>query len=141
MARKTVVFTATDGRDEGKQFFLTELSATEIEDWAAEAFFLLINSGVELPEDVEQMGIAGLMKCGLETLGKVPYKDAKPLLNKMFECVQIMPDKKNPDVLRFLIESDIEEVQTRLKLRKTIWDLHTGFLSAGAPSKQAPATE
>ena len=33
-----------------------------------------------------------------------------------------------------LIEQDIEEVATRLKLRGEIWKLHTGFLKAVAPS-------
>jgi hypothetical protein len=52
----------------------------------------------------------------------------------MWECVQIMPDPSKPHVVRALIEQDIEEVATRLKIRGEIWKLHTGFLKAVAPS-------
>lgn len=132
MARNTMTFTATDGRDAGKKFFITEMSAAEIEDWAAEAFFLLIGAGVEIPEDSEKMGMAALLSLGFDSLGKVPYAQMKPLFNRMLNGVQAMPDPNNPNVLRALVESDTEEVSTRLKLRKAVWDLNTGFFTAGA---------
>ena len=45
-----------------------------------------------------------------------------------------MPDPSKPHVVRNLIEEDIEEITTRLKLRGEVWKLHTGFLKAVAPS-------
>jgi len=55
---------------------------------------------------------------------KIPFEAAKPLLDEMMGCVQIVP---SPNVKRPLIEDDIEEVKTRLMLRKAIWDLHMDF--------------
>lgn len=135
MARKKLNFTATEGRDKGKNFTITEMSAMDIEDWAGEAFFLLIGAGVEIPDDVAQMGLAGLMTMGLEVLGRVPYKAAKPLLDRMLDCVVYHPDPANPNVTVSLTQPgvEIEEVKTLFTLRKLVWGLHTDFLSAAAP--------
>ena len=130
MARKKIEFTATHGRDKDKKFLLTEMSAADTEDWAAQAFFLLMGAGIEIPDDDAQAGIAGLIKMGISALGKVPYEQARPLLERMMECVQVRPDPRHPDVLRALMDDDIEEVKTRFQLRKAIWDLHTGFSQA-----------
>ena len=64
------------------------------------------------------------MAIGYMNLLKIPFESAKPLLDEMMTCVQIMPSS---NVKRKLIEEDIEEVSTRLKLRKEIWDLHISF--------------
>jgi len=42
-------------------------------------------------------------------------------------------------VTRPLIETDIEEVATRLLLRRAVWDLHTDFFIAAAPLISASA--
>src|SRR3546814_21113858 len=49
-------------------------------------------------------------------------------------CVQIMPDPSKTHIVRNLIEEDIEEITTRVKIRAEVWKLHTGFLKAVAPS-------
>ena len=132
--RKTLTYTVTDqGRDSGKVFMLTEMSATEAEDWALQAFFAIMNAGVEIPDDVASMGFAGIAAIGLKALGKVPYYMAEPLLNKIMDCVKIIPDPSQPNVIRALIDSDIEEAATRLKLKKAVFDLHTSFFTRAAP--------
>jgi hypothetical protein len=129
--RKTLDWTVEDAnRDEGKVFRVTELPASEAEDWAIQAFFALLNAGVEVPDDVVNMGFAGIASIGLSALGKVPYEQAKPLFAKMMTCVQIVPDASKPTVVRGLIESDIEEIQTRMKLRKMVFGLHWDFSQA-----------
>ncbi len=45
----------------------------------------------------------------------------------MFTCIKIIPSPDKPDVTRALLESDIEEVMTRVLLRREVWELHTGF--------------
>ena len=128
--RKTLKVTLTD-RGTEKRFLITEMSATETEEWAIEMFFVLANGGVEVPDGLTEMGFAGIAQIGLQALGKVPYEKAKPLLAKMMTCVQFLPNLENDRVVRPLIESDIEDVQTRLKLRKEDFSLHTDFLQAG----------
>ena len=138
--RKTVTFTVSDeGRDHDKVFLLTEMSAAEAEDWALQAFFALMNAGIDIPEDVSEMGFAGIAAIGLKALGKVPYFMAEPLLNKIMECIKIVPDAKQPNVIRALIESDIEEPVTRIKLKKAVFELHTGSFMPAAPSTSAKA--
>lgn len=127
--RKTLKVTLTD-RGVEKRFLITEMSATDTEDWAIEMFFVLANAGVDIPDGLTEMGFAGVAQIGLQALGKVPYEKAKPLLAKMMTCVQFMPNLEDERIIRPLIESDIEDVQTRLKLRKEVFSLHTDFLQA-----------
>ena len=61
MARNTKSLTiSAEGRDKGKTFLLTEMSAVRAEKWAARAVLALLKSGVELPEDAAQAGLAGI---------------------------------------------------------------------------------
>jgi len=132
-----------DGRDRGKIFVITEMSASQAEAWAMRAILALIANGVDLPENFESMGIAGLAELGIKALSKLKWTDAEPLLAEMWQCVRIMPDGAKPHVIRNLIEEDIEEIATRIKLRAEIWKLHVGFLKAGALSisQEAPVAQ
>ena len=133
MAKKTVTVIINDGGDD-KTFILTRLSARETEDWALQAFFAMANAGVEVPDDVRSLGFAGIATIGLQALGKIAYEKAKPLLDKMLECIAIVPDSKKPNVFRALIDSDVEDVTTYLLLRKEVFALHTDFLQTVEPS-------
>lgn len=135
MARATINYTVTDeGRDFGKVFVLTEMPASRAEAWAMRAILALMAGGVELPEGFERMGMAGMAEVGIRALSGLKWEVAEPLLAEMWSCVQIMPDSSKPHVIRNLIEEDIEEIMTRVKLRAEVWKLHTGFLKAVAPS-------
>jgi hypothetical protein len=132
MARKTETVTITfDGRDKGKVFVLTELPASEGEDWAMRAIFALMNAGVDIPEGLAQAGLSGLAALGFDALKRLPYEAAKPLFDGMLKCIHVQP---SPGVVRPLIEDDIEEVATRLYLRKRILALHMDFFTAAAQS-------
>lgn len=135
MARATANYTVTDeGRDQGKVFVLTEMPASKAESWAMRALLALMSGGVEVPDGVENMSMATMAEVGIRALSGLTWDVAEPLLAEMFECVQMMPDPSKPHIIRALIEQDIEEVATRLKLRAEVWKLHTGFLKAVAPS-------
>jgi hypothetical protein len=98
----------TPGRDQGKTFVLTEMPASKAEAWGARLMLALSRAGVEVPPGFFEMGMAGV---------------AKPLLDEMMACVRI---KVNAGV-RDLIEEDIEEVKTRLRLRDEVINLHLNF--------------
>jgi len=135
MARKTAtVIIDGKGRDKGKVFLLTEMSADATEQWAIQAFLALLNTGVELPDGMgmDNMSMEVIARLGLKALGGLPFDAAKPLLDQMWECVQIIPDPKKPNVMRHLIPEDIEEASTKFQLRKEIFSLHTDFFTAGA---------
>jgi hypothetical protein len=134
MARSSVNYTVSDeGRDHGKVFVLSELSAARAESWAMRALLALMASGVQVPEGFERMGMAAMAEIGIRTLSGLKWEVAEPLLAEMWECVQIIPDPSKPYVIRRLIDEDTEEITTRVKLRAEVWKLHTGFLKAVAP--------
>jgi len=128
MARKTSVVTITEeGRDQGKIFQLTEMSATQTEKFATRLFLAMAKSGLEIPDGLAQSGIAGLASLGLKALAGINFIEAEPLLDEMMICIKIIPDASRPEVVRALVESDIEEITTRLLLRKELFYLHVNF--------------
>jgi hypothetical protein len=125
MARKTVTITIdAQGRDKGKVFVLTELPAMQAEEWAGRALFAMMNAGVEIPDNIAQAGLSGVAALGISALTKISFEAAKPLLDEMLGCIQLQP---SPKVTRALIEDDIEEVATLIRLRKEIMSLHMDF--------------
>jgi hypothetical protein len=133
MARKVTQYTVTEeGRDKGKVFMLTEMAASKAEAWAARALLALLAGNVQLPAGIERLGFAGLAQVGIRALGGLRWEAAAPLLAEMMDCVQCMPDPSNPNVMRALIETDIEEIMTRINIRQALWELHTDFLKTAA---------
>lgn len=137
MARKTATITIdAHGRDNGKVFVITEMSAMAAEEWAGRALFAMMNASVDIPDNIANAGLAAVAALGIASLTKISFDAAKPLLDEMFECVKIQP---SPNVVRALIDDDIEEVATRVLLRKEIFKLHTDFFSTAAPLTQVSA--
>lgn len=135
MARRTQSYTVTDeGRDLGKVFVITEMPASQAERWAMRALMALAQSGLDLPDDVQAMGMAGVAALGFQALAGIDFEKAEPLLQEMFECVKVVPDPSRTEVVRSLIETDVEEVVTRLKLRKEIFSLHVDFFTNASRS-------
>lgn len=140
MARNTVTYTVTDAnRDNGKTFLITEMSAAQAEAWAMRAILALMDGKIDLPEGVELEGMAGIAKIGIKALAGLRWEVAEPLMKEMFDCIQIIPDPSRPQIVRPLIEQDIEEIMTRVKLRGEVWALHTGFSVTAALSKSPQA--
>jgi hypothetical protein len=133
--RKVAQYTVTDeGRDKGKVFSVTEMSASRAEAWATRVLLALMGSNADLPENFDELGMSGLAELGLKSIGGLKWEVAEPLLAEMMECVQIIPNPAKPNVIRPLIEDDIEEVLTRFKLRIEVWKLHMDFLQGGVAS-------
>ena len=83
----------------------------------------------------------GLVVQGLASLAKIDPEEVKPLLDEMWECIRIVTDpKNNPTFVRVLMEEDIEEVMTRIRLRAEVFTLHTGFSIPGASSNSTTET-
>jgi hypothetical protein len=144
MARRTATVTVSaGGRDQNKQFVLTEMSAADAEDWALRAFLALARSGVQIPDDVEAAGFAGIATMGLKALGGATHADVKPLMDEMFSlCIRRLPNPAEPHVVRGLVDDDTEEVATRLWLRSEVFKLHVDFSKvAGLLSSRKPATD
>lgn len=137
MARRIATFTASTGRDAGKVFRITEMPADQAERWAVKAFLAAAKGGVALPEAAAESGFAGIAQMGFSMLANMPPELAFELLDEMMACVQYQPNPAKPEVVRGLIADDIEEVMTRLQLRKAVFDLHVDFSQAAATSTSA----
>ena len=137
MARRIASFTASVGRDAGKVFRITEMPANQAERWAVKAFLAAAKGGITLPEKAADSGFAGIAQMGFSMLANMPPDLAFELLDEMMACVQYQPNPAKPEVVRGLIADDIEEVMTRLQLRKAVFDLHVDFSQAAAQSTSA----
>lgn len=149
MARRQAIIRGTSGRDAGKAYLITEMPASQAERWAARAIMAIASANPELPAAFEGAGLAGvaslvvsadkdpgamgmLVNLVFTAFGAVKFDVAEQLMADMFSCVQMIPDPARTDVVRYMVEDDIEEVATRLKLRAELLKLHLGFSSAAA---------
>lgn len=128
MARKTKVFTVNDekSRDHGKSFLITEMSAENAEWWAFQVLQALLGSDGDIDFNAP---LAQMARQGLGALGKLPPDKARPLLEQMMDCVRVKLPNSNDS--RDMLAGDIEEVKTRVLLRKEVLELHIDFFVNG----------
>lgn len=128
MARKTKTITIDqENRDKGKVFVITEMPSAQGEAWAMRVFLALAGAGIDIPEDIASSGLAGVASMGIKALGALRWEVAEPLLAEMMDCVKILsPDGK---IERKPLQDEIEEISTRLMLRKEVLGLHLDFFS------------
>ena len=124
-----------ENRDIGKVFLLTEMAASKAERWAMRALIALMKSGMKISDDEKKMGLSTMAEKGFETLQGVMLdpKDVEPLMDELMSCVQFYDE--HTKISRGLFEEDIEEVMTRVELKKEVFYLHTGFLRAAGIQK------
>lgn len=145
MSRKTkeVPITLDGSRDKGKKFVITEMSAHDGEMWALKALRLAQRSGVDIPGGV-QAGMAGIAAVGIMTClgGSTNFDELKPLFDEMMASVEIVTDAKGST--RRLVDDglnqDIEEIGTRIAIRKEWLNLHLDFSIADALSTSISTT-
>jgi len=124
--RRTEIVEIAEGRDSGKKFMITEMSAEAAEWWAFRALQAIAGADAELNL---QAPLSDMAAQGIKALAKVHPDQAKPLLDEMMGCVQILvPATQKP---RPLLDGDIEDVKTRFMLRKAVVELHLGFSTGG----------
>jgi hypothetical protein len=125
----------TIGRDKGKVFRITEMPAAKAEKWATRALLCLNKSGVQIPPNINGLGMVGVAILGLNIwlAGSIKFEDLEPLMDEMFVCVHVVPDPTaNMLHSRPVKDEDIEEWTTRAWLRSEVIELHTGFSPAEA---------
>jgi hypothetical protein len=133
--RKTVTYTVeSEGRDKGKKFMLTEMSATKAEDWAIRAMLAMGKANIDIPDGAFELGMAALAEIGFKKLFAIDAALAKPLLAELMECVEFVPNPQKPEVkIAYpMFETQVEEVRTLLILKWEVLKLHLDFsLAAG----------
>lgn len=128
MALKTKKIVIEKGRDSGKEFLITEMSAAKIDNWAMRVLLALAGSNIDV--GVASDGMLGMAKVALSALGKIPPETAIPLLDELLECVQIVPKGGSPRELNLDL-NDIEDFTNLFFLRKEVFQMHTDFLQQG----------
>ena len=127
---KTVTMGPDAGRDAGRTYLVTEMPADPGEEWAYRAITAIARK-FELPDDYKELSWATLAGLGFASLSQISWGDAKPLLDEMMDCVKFIGDPARPEITRPLIADDTEEITTRMKLRKEVFELHAAFFTQG----------
>lgn len=134
MSRKQVTFIVEDeGRDKGKEFLITEMSAWDAEELAEEIYRAMgqgeFNS---LPADVVAMGVSGLATVGMSVLSAAPAHVSRPIADKLLSTVAIIISHDGKENQRKVKPIDFEEVATIRALKDKIFELNFGFLALAA---------
>ncbi|MGL4756300.1 MAG: hypothetical protein ACRCXB_28435 [Aeromonadaceae bacterium] len=133
--RRTETIEIKDGRDAGKKYLITEMDAESAEWWAFRALQAIALADVDMGDMMKrdeqgqlQAPLSELATKGLKAIAGIPSSSAKPLLDEMMGCVSMIIPAGGT---RALMAGDIEDVTTRITLRKAVMGLHLGFSIGG----------
>lgn len=112
--RRTVEFTATEGRDAGKKFIITEMSAWDADELASDIYRIMMDTNfTALPADVIAMGVAGLATVGLSVISSASKEAGKLLRDQLMDTVEIEVTHQGNTITRKVKGAvDFEEVFT-----------------------------
>src|SRR5271157_5207764 len=117
-----------DGRDKGTAFHIKEMTARDAEDWGGQVGWLILQfASPSSPPSPGMAGVAAHLEVVAGPQPRIPYSEIRPLLDRLMQCVTIAPDKQRPDWFRPLQETDIEEWDTRVWLKREVLLLHVNF--------------
>lgn len=145
--RKTEIVTATEGRDAGRKYLITEWDAARADRWATRAVLALAGGSTPLPFPVQALvgkGMEAIFVVGLQTIltANINPDVLLPLLDELLTCVKIIRDPKaldkdtgQPLAFEMALSDDIQEVKTRWWLRSEVLRIHTGFSAGDAFSR------
>lgn len=132
MARKEISFIVeAEGRDKGKEFIITEMSAWDADTLAQDIFRAMGDSGFsEIPADVIAMGCAGLATVGLSVISASSPDVARQLRDRLMSTVDIIityEGKRQQRKVNGVI--DFEEVSTIRTLLDKVFQVNFDFLT------------
>ena len=126
-----------DIEDRGKKltFKVTEMSASQLEDWTMRAILVLAGAGSDIPANGGVEGIGRyLAEHGLAAIGNVNYEKAKPLLDEMLGCCSRVIDKMEERVTPETADAYILDMSTLFKLRLEAFKTNFAFFGHGGQS-------
>jgi hypothetical protein len=131
--RKTKLVTIeTPGRDQGKSFLVTEMSALRGERWATRAFHEIMKAGGNADGYTAGAGWEALAIAGYKAFGKLDVNVIEPLWDELLTCITRVEDHSRPEVQRPLVESDMAEIATIVLLKFEAFSIHANFSQAVA---------
>lgn len=125
-----------DGRDYGKVFHVTEMSAVKAEKWANRATLALVprlsqEVAPDVAEALAENPTMPQMGQLFRLLQGISFPEIEPLLDELMECVTVVSDasgRLKPRQLGLGGMEDIEEIETIRYLREVVLNLHTSFI-------------
>ncbi|HFK5809346.1 TPA: hypothetical protein ACG0L8_004346 [Enterobacter bugandensis] len=132
MARKEISFIVEEeGRDKGKEFLITEMSAWDADTLAQDIFRSMGDSGFsEIPADVIAMGCAGLATVGLSVISASSPDVARQLRDRLMSTVEIIITNEGTRQQRKVNGViDFEEVSTIRTLLDKVFKVNFDFLT------------
>ncbi|WP_410702335.1 hypothetical protein [Citrobacter braakii] len=132
MARKEIPFIVeTEGRDKGKEFLITEMSAWDADTLAQDIFRAMGDSNYSsIPADVIAMGCAGLATVGLSVISASSPEVARQLRDRLMSTVDIIITSEGQRQQRKVNGSlDFEEVSTIRSLLDKVFEINFNFLT------------
>lgn len=132
MARKEIPFIVeTEGRDKGKEFLITEMSAWDADSLAQDIFRAMGDSNYSsIPPDVIAMGCAGLATVGLSVISASSPEVARHLRDRLMSTVDIVITNDGKRQQRKVNGAlDFEEVSTIRSLLDKVFQVNFDFLT------------
>ncbi|MBP8542014.1 MULTISPECIES: hypothetical protein [unclassified Citrobacter] len=132
MARKEIPFIVEEeGRDKGKEFLITEMSAWDADSLAQDIFRAMGDSNYSsIPADVIAMGCAGLATVGLSVISASSPEVARQLRDRLMSTVDIIITNEGQRQQRKVNGSlDFEEVSTIRSLLDKVFEINFNFLT------------
>ncbi|EPF2606907.1 hypothetical protein ACSL74_004334 [Yersinia enterocolitica] len=132
MSRKEIIYIVdAEGRDNGKEFIITEMSAWDADSLAQDIFRAMGDSNYTgIPADVIAMGCAGLATVGLSVISASSPDVAHTLRDRLMSTVEIVithDGNRNRRQVKGSI--DFEEVSTIRKLLDKVFQTNFDFLT------------
>lgn len=132
MARKEIPFIVEEeGRDKGKEFLITEMSAWDADTLAQDIFRAMGDSNYSsIPPDVIAMGCAGLATVGLSVISASSPEVARQLRDRLMSTVDIVITNDGKRQQRKVNGAlDFEEVSTIRSLLDKVFQVNFDFLT------------
>lgn len=132
MARKEIPFIVEEeGRDKGKEFLITEMSAWDADSLAQDIFRAMGDSNYSsIPADIIAMGCAGLATVGLSVISASSPEVARQLRDRLMSTVDIVITSEGQRQQRKVNGSlDFEEVSTIRSLLDKVFQVNFDFLT------------
>lgn len=132
MARKEIPFIVEEeGRDKGKEFLITEMSAWDADSLAQDIFRAMGDSNYSsIPADVIAMGCAGLATVGLSVISASSPEVARQLRDRLMSTVDIVITNDGKRQQRKVNGAlDFEEVSTIRTLLDKVFQVNFDFLT------------
>lgn len=128
---KSIEWSPAEGKDAGKCFVITRMSAFTADKWARNVVRALGRAGARTPREALQSGIAGLSGQSMALFSHMSDEDCDMAFSGLLDCVKIRRDPSNPSIEPApLIEADITDANTLPELRTEAFRLNVDFFKA-----------